>query len=98
MLYELYYGVLRRAESRRAEEELRFFLSPFEVVPFCARSAVAAAEIRFALERKGQIIGPNDLMIAATAIAHKATVVTHNTREFSRVPNIKVADWAVGFE
>ena len=45
------------------------------------------------LEREGRPIGPNDLLIAATALTHSLTLVTHNTSEFSRVPGLKVEDW-----
>jgi tRNA(fMet)-specific endonuclease VapC len=43
--------------------------------------------------RQGQLIGPNDLLIAATALAYEATLVTHNTREFARVPDLQIEDW-----
>jgi tRNA(fMet)-specific endonuclease VapC len=52
------------------------------------------AAIRHHLEEHGQIIGANDLMIAATALAHDLTVITHNSDEFSRVPGLKWEDWA----
>jgi len=45
------------------------------------------------LEREGTPIGPNDLVIAATALAHTATLVTHNTREFGRVSGLQLEDW-----
>ncbi len=49
--------------------------------------------IRAELTSKGQLIGPNDLLIAATALAHGAILVTHNTAEFSRVPGLIIEDW-----
>ena len=52
-----------------------------------------AAEIRHALERRGQGIGPLDTLIAATAIASNAMLVTRNVREFGRVPGLKLIDW-----
>jgi tRNA(fMet)-specific endonuclease VapC len=45
------------------------------------------------LEQAGQLTGPNDLLIAAIAIAHQVTLVTHNTREFQRVEGLQVDDW-----
>ncbi len=51
------------------------------------------ARIRHDLERRGEIIGGNDLMIAATALAHDLTVVTHNYSEFSRFTGLRVEDW-----
>ena len=50
--------------------------------------------IRFELERQGQVIGPNDLLIAAICLAHDCTLVTSNTAEFSRVPGLKCEDWS----
>jgi tRNA(fMet)-specific endonuclease VapC len=46
-------------------------------------------------ERAGQLIGPYDLMIAAIALTHSLTLVTHNTKEFSRVPGLKLEDWEI---
>lgn len=56
----------------------------------CARRC---AEIRGQLERSGRVIGPHDLQIAAIAFQHGLTLVTHNTREFSRIPGLKLEDW-----
>jgi tRNA(fMet)-specific endonuclease VapC len=52
-------------------------------------------EIRAELSRAGTPIGPNDLMIAAIALVHGSTLVTHNTREFSRIKDLKLEDWEV---
>ena len=57
------------------------------------KDAEAYGRIRADLERRGATIGANDLMIAATALANHATLVTHNTAEFSRVPDLAVEDW-----
>ncbi len=53
------------------------------------------ARLRDALERTGQIIGGNDMLIAAIALTHDLTVVTHNCGEFNRVPGLRVEDWSV---
>ena len=55
--------------------------------------AAAAADIRADLKFRGLPIGPYDVLIAATALAHNLVVVTHNTREFSRIAGLKVEDW-----
>ena len=57
----------------------------------CAREYVS---IRSYLEKEGKKIGPNNLMIASIARAHNAVLVTHNMREFKRVPGIELEDWA----
>jgi tRNA(fMet)-specific endonuclease VapC len=52
-----------------------------------------AASLRATLEKAGTPIGPEDLLIAATAISQRATLVTHNTREFSHIAGLSIADW-----
>jgi tRNA(fMet)-specific endonuclease VapC len=69
------------------------FLKPFEVLPFAGEAAEEYAEIRLQLERVGRPIGERDLLIAATAKSRRLTVVTHNVREFARVPGLNVEDW-----
>jgi tRNA(fMet)-specific endonuclease VapC len=68
-------------------------LEPFEIVPFDTLCAEWYADIRENLERRGQVIGPNDLLIAATTLAHHGTLVTHNTREFRRIARLTLEDW-----
>ena len=90
---ELFVGVeksARREENRLAVER---FIAPFSVVPFDERSARAYARIRDDLESRGESIGPMDLLIAATAVAHEAVLVTRNVREFKRVEGLRVEDW-----
>ena len=62
-------------------------------MPFDDAAAHSYGVIRAALEAKGHSIGPNDTIIAAIALANGLTVVTHNTREFTRVPGLAVEDW-----
>jgi len=69
------------------------FLFPFEIVPFDDDATVVYAKIRSDLEKKGQTIGPNDMIIAATVLNHKGTLVTHNVKEFARVKQLKIKDW-----
>ena len=61
--------------------------------PFDAPAAAEAACIRVELEARGVAIGPLDLMIAATALSLGATLVTNNTREFSRIEGLRLEDW-----
>lgn len=81
--------------SKRVENRLKVesFLIPFADIPFDDTCAVAYADIRARLERSGRPIGPNDMLIAATARAHGAALVTHNVREFKRVDGLTVIDW-----
>ncbi len=71
------------------------FLSSFAFLPFGADDAVAFGTIRAGLEAAGTPIGSFDTMIAAQGVAGNLTVVTHNTREFSRVPCLKLVDWTI---
>ena len=90
---ELTYGARK---SRHVAANLRLvdaFFEPFICLPFDDRAADVYGSIRADLEREGRPIGPNDLLIAATALAHSLTLVTHNTSEFNRVPGLSIADW-----
>lgn len=93
VLFELELGLLKSSAPMRRREQLAEFLAVVEVQPFARAEAHAAAEIRAGLEKRGQPIGPLDTLIAATALANNAVLVTHNTREFSRVSGLEVIDW-----
>lgn len=83
-------------KSARAAENLRRlseFFAPFESYAFDDACAEHYGVIRSELERQGTPIGPNDLLIAATALAFDATLVTHNTAEFGRVAMLRLEDW-----
>ena len=87
----------RRSRSTRRAEKARWlvdeFTLPFEVVPFDSKCAHAYARIRGELEMTGKKIGPNDLLIAATALANNAVLVTNNVDEFKRVPGLSLECW-----
>lgn len=63
------------------------------MVPFDSNAALTAAKIRAQLEQLGTPIGPMDILIAGAALALQATLVTHNIKEFSRVPGLALIDW-----
>jgi tRNA(fMet)-specific endonuclease VapC len=90
---ELLYGARKSARVDENLRLLRRFFAPFASLPFDDRCADEAGLIRLDLERSGRPIGPNDLLIAATARAHDLVLVTANTREFGRVPGLRVVDW-----
>ena len=93
--YELRYGLLRlpqeAAQPRLAA--LMQLLQPMQRLPFDSDCAAHAARIRVELEVAGSPIGPHDTLIAATALRFQATLVTRNTREFSRVPGLQWLNW-----
>lgn len=89
---ELRYGARKRSSARleRLVEEL---LSRFAIASYEDISTSAYAEIRDELTRKGALIGPVDLFIAAHARSLGLTLVTNNVREFSRVDGLKIENW-----
>ena len=90
---ELIYGALRSRDPEEALREVETFLEGLPSLPFDDRAADAYGPIRADLAAKGTPIGPNDLMIAAIAVANALTLVTRNVSEFSRVPNLRIEDW-----
>ena len=93
--FELEYGCARSVKRDQSRAALDGFLSAsFEQPPFDIDDARGAGEIRAELEATGTPIGWCDTLIAAQARRRGATLVTGNTREFSRVPGLLVVDWA----
>jgi tRNA(fMet)-specific endonuclease VapC len=90
---ELWYGAGRSNNPAAALARLERFFAPYESIPFDDAAAMEYGQIRRHLAAAGTPIGPNDLMIAAIGVARRWIVVTHNTREFSRVPSLSVEDW-----
>lgn len=90
--YELEYGTLRTSSPRR-RTVVSELLAGLAQVPFDGDAALEAARIRMELETRGHMIGPMDLLIAGTAVSRGAVLVTNNTKEFSRVKNLRLADW-----
>ena len=91
--YEVWVGVLGSQNAGRRQTQYEQFLATVVVLPFDTGVCRRAAEIRHALEQRGEGIGPLDTLIAATAVASKATLVTRNVREFGRVRGLKLVDW-----
>ena len=90
VLYELEVGTAHASARRDA---LNALVRVSRVLPFDEQAAKRAAVIRNELAGKGQLIGPLDALIAATAIVNGATLVTHNAAEFGRVPGLLLEDW-----
>jgi tRNA(fMet)-specific endonuclease VapC len=89
---ELRFGAVKRGSSRLTML-VDQVLGELEILPFEAPADAAYARIRHALEKSGRPIGPNDLLIAAHAIAVGAVLVTANASEFGRVRGLQVANW-----
>lgn len=92
-LFELLVGVAKSAAAARRGEQLRTLLSAIRAIPFADAEASEAAAVRAELERAGTPIGPLDNLIAGTARAHGATLVTRNVKELGRIPNLVVENW-----
>jgi tRNA(fMet)-specific endonuclease VapC len=93
VLFELQVGIEKSAAPTKRIQQLQQILSQVNLVGFDRDAAVAAATIRAQLEKQGTPIGPMDILIAGTALALQATLVTHNVKEFSRVPGLTIEDW-----
>lgn len=94
-VFELEYGAGKRNWGKNMRQKMAMFLAPFTVLPFTVDDAVAAGNIRCTLEKLDESIGPYDTMIAAQGISNGYTVITHNFREFIRIPGLRVEDWVV---
>ncbi|MCU0540693.1 MAG: type II toxin-antitoxin system VapC family toxin [Oscillatoriaceae cyanobacterium Prado104] len=93
VLFELQVGIAKSTSPAKRTQQLDQLLSRVNLIPFDRDSAVAAATIRAQLEQQGTPIGPIDVLIAGTALAFQATLVTHNVKEFARVSGLAIADW-----
>jgi tRNA(fMet)-specific endonuclease VapC len=91
---ELLWGAWRSARREANLALLRNFFARFESLPFDDAAAERYGPLRADLAGRGTPIGPNDLMIAAIGLANDLVVVTNNTREFSRVPGLRLEDWS----
>ncbi|MGO9174474.1 MAG: type II toxin-antitoxin system VapC family toxin [Rhodomicrobium sp.] len=97
VLYELRYGAARSAQPQKNAERLRAFLAgPVDVIQFAEEDAAVAGDLRAVLEAAGTPVGPYDLLIAAQALRSGATLITANTREFTRVPGLVIENWCTG--
>ena len=93
---ELLFGVEKSPRRPHDEAALGAFLAYVEVLDFLDQAALDYARIRADLQKKGMMIGANDLFIAARARSLGLTLVTNNTREFRRVPHLTTENWTLG--
>lgn len=88
---ELTYGAIKSSNSKRAKTNIASFLAPVAVLPFDSEAARRHAEIRYSI--RNSPIGDRDMVTAAIAVVNDLILVTHNTREFSRVAGLSLEDW-----
>jgi len=93
--YELEFGVCRSSQQERNKANLSHFLRYIQVLDWQDEQTIEAAQIRCELARKGQPIGHYDTLIAAHTRSLNAVLITHNTREFSRVDGLQLDDWEI---
>jgi len=90
---ELLLGAAKSANPRSTKKRVLNFLQPLRILEFNSEDAIHYAAVRATLEKAGTPIGPLDTLIGSQAVSRRLTLVTHNTREFTRIPKLKVIDW-----
>lgn len=90
---ELFHGAMKSNNQSQTLAKQQLFLQPFQSLPFDDRAALVYGKIKADLDRSGTPIGSNDVLIASIALANNLILVTHNTREFSRVAILSLEDW-----
>lgn len=93
VLYELQVGIAKSTSPEKRRTQLDELLTVVRVLPFTENETAITAQIRATLEKAGTPIGSLDMIIAGIALANQATLVTHNTKEFSRIENLRLEDW-----
>lgn len=94
-VFELEYGAAKSNWGQQTRQKLMMFLAPFNIIPFNTDDAIYAGNIRAQLEKQGLKIGPYDVQLASQALSRNLTLITHNTKEFNRVLNLRIEDWAI---
>ncbi len=90
---ELEYGAAKSRWGKRTRQTLYAFLANYQIIPFDENDAIYFGKLRAELTTKGIPIGAYDIMISAQGVARNLIVVTHNTKEFSRIHGLKLEDW-----
>jgi tRNA(fMet)-specific endonuclease VapC len=93
-LSELLFGVSKSSKPDQNKIALAQFIAPLEIMPYDDQAAHCYGDIRAYLERQGKPIGSLDMLIAAHALSINSTLVTNNQKDFIRVPNLKIDNWA----
>lgn len=92
---ELMFGAANSQFVERNYATIEAFIAGYYVVPFDLPSSRAYGELRAYLRKSGKPIGNVDTLIAAHALTHELTLITNNTKQFSRVPRLRIEDWTV---
>ena len=92
-LAELRFGAANSHHIEHNQRAIDEFCLRLDVLDFNADAALQYGDIRASLKKQGQLIGDNDLLIAAHALSLNATLVTNNLREFERVAQLHIVNW-----
>jgi len=90
---ELLLGAYKSQKKKDNVKKVEQFLEPFEIIPFEDQMAYVYADIRNTMEKKGILIGPNDLFIASIVRFNDGILVTNNVEEFTRIKELHVVNW-----
>ncbi len=90
---ELLLGAEKSNNPKKTKEMVAEFLAPYEIISFDSDTSEIYAQIRGYLEKKGDIIGSNDLIIASTVLSSNGTLITNNQTEFKRIKSLKIESW-----
>ncbi len=90
---ELLLGAFKSKNPSKTEKIVKEFLLPYTIISFDDEASIIYSKIRGSLEKKGQVIGPNDLILAATVLANDGILITNNGAEFKRIKDIKIENW-----
>ena len=93
VLFELEVGIAKSSSPAKRRAQLEHLLRCVRLLPFDRKAAESSARLRAGLEHAGTPIGPMDTLIAGTALAAGAVLVSRNVQEFRRVPELQVVDW-----
>lgn len=94
-LSELIYGAEKSSNFDKNLEAVEDFVSHLEVLPYESRVSQQYGQIKATLEKRGEMIGENDIHIAAHAVSQGLILVTNNLKEFKRVPNLALENWVL---
>lgn len=90
---ELEFGARKSGNYEKIIIPYMQFLEPFDIKDFDSDASYFYGLIRQDLTEKGTLVGPNDLLIASIVLANNGTLITHNTKEFSRIEDLRIEDW-----
>lgn len=93
VIAEIEYGAKKSKNYKQTIEKYNEFINHFEIIDFDEKASRKFGDIRWTLEQAGKQIGPYDLIIASTVLANEGVLVTHNTKEFGRIKELKIEDW-----